>query len=188
VVLYRAGGEVAKDDLHGVKPECPVVTGEGRPCDLRGYRPGENGALFSPQGGLRISMRDLARVGQILAKGGEGFLTSRSFARLVTPVWAFSGSNGVGESGEPDGFFCAYGLGIQWLAHSAAGCRDDPFGDSVRRLGHAGSAYGLRSGLWLDPSSGRGVAFFTSAVADDAPNGASAFTAREEAVLGRSAH
>jgi hypothetical protein len=156
-------------------------------CDLASYVPGWNGALFSPQGGLRISMRDLARVGQVLARGGKGFLSSSSFAALSTPQWRFNGTNGVGENGAPDGFFCAYGLGLHLIGTDGAGCHDDPFGDGVPRLGHPGEAYGLRSGLWVDPKTGRGVAFFTTAVADDTPKGRSAFTAAEEAVLARAA-
>ena len=185
VVLYRADGSVARDDLHGLLPACPVVVIEGRPCDLAAYVPGWNGALFSPQGGLRISMRDLARIGQMLARSGRGFLSHASFAALTTPQWRFTGKNGIGENGEPDGFFCAYGLGLQLIGSGSAGCNDDPFGDGVPRFGHPGEAYGLRSGLWLDPKTGKGVAFFTTAIADDAPNGKSAFTAAEEAVLAR---
>lgn len=185
VVLYRADGSVARDDLRGVLPACPVVVMAGKPCDLDGYVPGWNGALFSPQGGLRISMIDLARVGQMLARGGRGFLSPASYAALITPEWHFTGHNGVGENGDPDGFFCAYGLGLQLIGNKTAGCHDDPFGDGVPRLGHPGEAYALRSGLWFDPRTGRGIAFFTSAIPDDAPKGASAFTAAEEAVIAR---
>ncbi len=46
VVLYRDSGEVARDDLKGNPPACPVVVQEGRACDLSTYRPGDNGALF----------------------------------------------------------------------------------------------------------------------------------------------
>jgi CubicO group peptidase (beta-lactamase class C family) len=185
VVLYRASGEVARDNLKGNPPVCPVFIGEGQRCDLSTYRLGDNGALFSPQGGLRISMRDLARIGQMLAKRGKGFVSPRAYARLFKPAWQFDGHNGLGENGEADGFFCTYGLATHRLANRAAGCRDDPFGDGIVRWGHAGGAYGLRSGLWFDPRTGRGVAFFTSAVRDDEPNGRSAFSAIEERILSR---
>lgn len=183
VVLYRADGSVARDDLRGNLPACPVVVPDGKPCDLDGYTPGWNGALFSPQGGLRISMHDLARIGQMLARGGHGFLSPTSYAALTTPAWRFNGHNGVGEYGEPDGFFCAYGLGLQLIGNQTEGCRDDPFGDGVPRIGHPGEAYALRSGLWLDPKTGRGIAFFTTAVPDDAAKGQSAFSAAEEGVI-----
>lgn len=185
VVLYRASGEVARDDLRGTFPACPVVAGPGGKCDLWSYQLGDNGALFSPQGGLRISMNDLARIGQMLARRGKGFLSPRAYAELTRPVWRFNGSNGVGENGEPDGFFCAYGLALQTIGTGGTGCNDDLFGDGRRRIGHSGDAYGLKSGLWVDPVSGRGIAYFTTAVPDDASKGHSAFFAIEESVVER---
>lgn len=185
VVLYRANGEVAKDDLGGAAPACPVVPAADGSCDLASYVPGWNGSLFSPQGGLRISMRDLSRIGQMLARRGKGFLAPRSFAELIAPAWHFDGGNGLGEDGTASGFFCAYGLAVQTIGGRGQHCHDDLFGDGVPRLGHAGDAYGLRSGLWIDPATGKGIAFFTSQVADDAPTGTSAFTRAEEAVVER---
>jgi len=185
VVLYRASGEVARDDLRGNPPVCPVYVVDQRPCDLAHYLPGENGALFSPQGGLRISMRDLARLGQMLAREGRGFLSTGSYAELTHVRWRFDGTNGVGEDGAASGFFCAYGLAVQRIGSGGEHCRDNLFGDDLARIGHAGDAYGLKAGLWWDPASGRGLAFFTSAVAPDAPSGRSAFTAAEESVVER---
>lgn len=181
VVLYRADGSVARDDLKGSPPPCPVQPDKDGGCDLSTYVPGWNGGLFSPQGGLRISMPDLARIGQMLGRGGKGFLLRRSFAELVQPAWRFSGANGVDEGGGPGGVNCAYGLAVHVLAGGPPPCADDLFGDGRQRIGHSGEAYGLRSGLWVDPKTGRGVAFFTTAVPDDAPKGThSAFTAIEE--------
>lgn len=187
VVLYRASGEVAKDDLQGGFPSCPVVTAPDGACDLSKYRPGDNGALFSPQGGLRISMRDLAKIGQLLARGGKGFLSHKAFAEMTEPEWRFDGGNGLGEDGTASGFFCGYGLAVHVIGAGGIDCHDDLFGDGIQRFGHAGDAYGLKAGLWIDPATGRGLAFFTSAVADDAPTGHSAFTAAEEAIVDRSA-
>lgn len=181
VVLYRSTGEVARDDLRGTPPTCIVVPAADGGCDLSGYRPGTNGSLFSPQGGVRISMRDLARIGQMLARGGKGFLGAHSFAETTRTQW--SGATGLDEGGKTGGVFCAYGLGVHLIGTHGAGCRDDLFGDGVARIGHSGEAYGLRSGLWLDSVSGRGVAFFTSAVPDDEPDGRSGFTLSEEAVV-----
>ncbi|MFX5933674.1 Sua5/YciO/YrdC/YwlC family protein, partial [Acinetobacter baumannii] len=70
IVLLRADGSVALDDLHGQPPACPVLPAADGSCDLARYVPGSNGGLFSPQGGLRITMRDLARVGRLLARRG----------------------------------------------------------------------------------------------------------------------
>ncbi len=184
VVLFRSTGELARDDLKGVLPSCPGVPAKEGGCDLSHYKPGDNGAIFSPQGGLRISARDLVKTGQMLMRGGKGFLKPSSFAALITPAWRFNGRNGVGENDLPSqGFFCRYGLAVQTLATKDAGCRDDPFGDGVSRIGHAGEAYGLKSGLWVDPVSKKGVAFFITAVPQDEPRGQSAFYAAEEALL-----
>ena len=185
-ILYRANGDVARDDLKGQPPLCPVVPAQDGSCDLSHYRPGDNGALFGPQGGLRIAMTDLAKIGQMLARGGKGFLSARSYREMTRPQWqAGPGRGGVSEYGEDNGFFCAYGLGLHRIGSGGAGCKDDLFGDGKARIGHSGEAYGLRSGLWLDPKTGKGLAFFTSAVADDTPKGRSAFTAIEESVVER---
>ncbi|MGH6784014.1 MAG: serine hydrolase domain-containing protein, partial [Sphingomicrobium sp.] len=69
VVLIR-DGEAIRDDLGGKRPDCPVYAKDGEPCDLARWKLGENGALFSPQGGLRISVRGLARVGRMLLNRG----------------------------------------------------------------------------------------------------------------------
>jgi hypothetical protein len=100
-------------------------------------------------------------------------------------VWTYAPGNGVtyeeDDSGQAhEGFFCRYGLAVQTLATPREGCRDDPFGDGTTRSGHAGAAYGLLSGVWVDREAGTGVAYFATGVAD-APIGAhSAFSAVEE--------
>ena len=186
VVLTQAGKPV-RDDLHGRRPDCPVFVTEGEPCDLSLWRLGENGALFAPQGGLRISMRDLARVGRMLLNGGtlDGvrILSPRSVDLLLAPQWRFNGRNGS-RTGESKAI-CSYGLATQQIPTPFAGCRDDPAGDGVPRVGHAGDAHGLRSGLWIDRASGTGVAYFVSGLDDDPPPGQSAFRAAEEAAMRR---
>lgn len=179
VVLTDANGKVRRDRLEGKRPACPVVPKADGSCDLSAYVPGSNGALFSPQGGMRISARDLAKIGQMLARRGRGFLSPKSIEEMVKPAWQYDGSNGESEAG----FFCTYGLAVQTIATDKDGCRDDPVGDGVRRVGHAGEAYGLRSGLWFDSVTGKGMAFFSTSVPDEAPKGRSSFTASEEAQL-----
>ena len=56
VALWQDGKPV-RDDLSGRRPDCPVFVREGQPCDLSHWRPGENGSLFSPQGGRLRSGR-----------------------------------------------------------------------------------------------------------------------------------
>jgi len=185
VVLYEPDGTVVRDDLGGRRPGCPVLAPEGAPCDLSGYPPGANGALFSPQGGLRISVRDLAALGRLVLDGGwhrgRRFLASRSLREMFAPEWRYDGGNGDTEAG----FYCAYGLGAQLLPGAEPGCRDDLFGGGRRAAGHAGDAYGLRSGLWIDAESGTGIAYFATGNGDDPPRGRSAYRAVEEWLAAR---
>jgi CubicO group peptidase (beta-lactamase class C family) len=185
-VVLMQDGKPVRDDLGGRQPDCPVFVEEGQRCDLSSWRPGENGALFSPQGGLRVSMRGLARVGRLLLNGGtlDGvrIISPQSVDALLTPAWQFDGRNGDTDQG----FYCTYGLATQQIPTSTYGCRDNPAGDDVVRVGHAGDAYGLRSGLWIDRSSGTGVAYFVSGLTADPPRGRSAYRRAEEAALLRS--
>jgi hypothetical protein len=69
---------------------------------------------------------------------------------------------------------------MQVLSVGTPGCNGNPFNDGRRRFGHGGDAYGLKSGLWIDPSRHQGVAYFTTAVPADAPRGVTGFTMPEE--------
>ncbi len=188
VVLYSAQGEAQKDDLKGKRPDCPAIAAADGRCDLSTWRAGQNGALFSPQGGLRISVRDLATVGRLLLGDGEldgtRILSPKSIRVLTMPAWRFNGSNGaIGEEDEPSrgGFFCSYGLAMQHLAQGdGKRCRDDLFGDRRPRMGHSGNAYGLLSGLWVDKQTGTGVAYFATGVPNDSTGKHSAFSRVEE--------
>ena len=185
VQLSAPDGTPIRDDLQGRRPDCPVYVEEPTPCDLSLWRLGENGALFAPQGGLRISVRGLARVGRMLLGGGtlDGarILSPQSVAILLAPLWRFDGSNGDTDTG----FYCTYGLATHTIPTPARGCDDNPARDGIVRVGHAGDAYGLRSGLWLDTARGTGVAYFVTGLGDDPRRGQSAFRAAEELALNR---
>lgn len=190
VVQYDPDGAPTKDDNHGRKPECAVIPAADGSCDLSQWQAGENGALFSPQGGLRISANGLARVGRLLLGDGSidgvRLLTPGSVQELITPRWHYTPGSGLtyeedtGDLG--DGFFCRYGMAVQTLATPVPGCRDDPFGDGVERIGHSGSAYGVQAGLWLDRKAGTGVLWFVTGMPDEREGGRSAFSAVEEAL------
>lgn len=190
VVIYDGDGAPAKDDLHGARPDCPVAPAADGSCDLARWRAGDNGALFSPQGGLRISANGLARIGRMLLGEGEldgvRLLTPASVHALATPLWQYAPGQGLtfeeDTSDLGDGFFCRYGMAMQTLATPVEGCRDDPFGDGVARVGHSGSAYGLQSGLWLDRAAGTGVVWFATGMPGERLGGCSAFSAVEEAL------
>jgi CubicO group peptidase (beta-lactamase class C family) len=184
VVLYRPDGSVARDDLRGKQPDCPVFT-NGPECDLRSYLLGTNGALFSPQGGLRASAADLAKIGQLLLNRGRHrgnpFLSAASVDTMLRPVWTFNGSNGD----TTDGFYCSYGLATQTLPVRASGCKDDLFGNGRAVVGHAGEAYGVRSGLWIDRRRNVGIAYVAATHSPEPPAGRSSYRAIEEWLAAR---
>ncbi|QDH68967.1 serine hydrolase domain-containing protein [Marilutibacter alkalisoli] len=191
VVLYDGHRQPLRDDLHGRRPDCTVNRSSTGDCNLSQWRPGRNGALFSPQGGLRISASGLAKVGRLLLGEGEvdgvRLLSPGSVRRLTRQQWTYAPGNGLSieeddSSQSRRGFYCRYGLAMQTLATPHPDCGDDPFGDGIARVGHAGSAYGLLSGLWIDTASGTGVAYFATGVPGAGGGAHSAFTAIEESL------
>lgn len=158
VTLLRPNGDIARDaPVNGADP-CAVYPATNGSCDVETlYKIGKNGSAFSPQGGLRISARDLAKIGQLLLKHGKPLLSEAGFNEMVSPAWTFDGSNGDDDKG----YFKAYGLGIHLL--------DD--GKGGQWIGHVGEAYSLRAGLWVNPKSGRGFVQYVTMVDEFAPVG-----------------
>lgn len=150
-----------------------------RPLDS--YQPGENGFVFSPQGGLRASVADLNQIARLVALNGGSILMPASMATLTTPVWRFDPKrpNGDGYGGA----IRAYGLGCQTLTGVDG---DNLFDGCEGWIGHAGDAYGLTSGLWIQPSTGRSMAYLLTGEGRSlkANKGRSGFTRQEELLAG----
>jgi CubicO group peptidase (beta-lactamase class C family) len=188
VVLYREGKPIL-DDNQGRKPACGITKASDGSCDLATWRAGMATNVFGPQGGLRISARDLAKIGRLLLGDGEvdgvRLLKPESVRAMIGPEWNFDGRNGLTlEEDDPirtkGGFTCRYGLALHTLATGLPGCGDDPFGDGVQRVGHSGNAYGLLAGLWVDRERGTGVVYFSTGNDAPAPGAHSAFSRPEE--------
>lgn len=153
--LYRrsAKGDVWEaqiDDFKGGAPNVQVRT-EINGVEAQRALPlnmsvGDNGTLFSPQGGLRISVRDLTKLGAMLAGCGKvdnvRILKCNTVHAMMEPQWRLSkdGLNGDSE----DGFYTAWGLGmhlVSWRQHK------------VLYPGHFADAYGLRGAMLIDPDT-----------------------------------
>jgi CubicO group peptidase (beta-lactamase class C family) len=157
ITLLRTNGDLARDAaIRGTDP-CPILAASDGSCDLNRYRIGKNGSSFSPQGGLRISMQDLSRVGQLLLNGGRPILSSKAFAEMTRAQWRFNGVNGDDDHG----YFQAYGLGVH-IHEDGAG---------RKWIGHVGEAYALRAGLWVNPETRKGFAQFVTMVPAETPIG-----------------
>jgi len=183
VTLYRDTGEMAKDATSELPPNCTIPVADGQACDLERYVPGTNASIFSPQGGVRIGMIDLARIGQaLLLMNANGFLSEAAMRRWFGEMAAAAHDH---EPGADTVAFCAYGLAAYALTDETP-CVDDLFGDGSGRIGHGGEAYGLRSGLWLSFEQAKSFAFFTTAVPP--PTGeveTAAADPREKALMAR---
>jgi CubicO group peptidase (beta-lactamase class C family) len=153
VTLLRTNGDLAVDAPRTAPDPCPIARATDGSCDLSTYQLGKHGSSFSPQGGLRISPSDLAKIGQLMLNGGRPLLSKKAFAEMTKVHWQFNGSNGDDEKG----YFNAYGLGIHM--HK----------DSKGRLwmGHVGEAYAFRGGFWLDMKAKRGFMRYTTMVPAD---------------------
>ena len=162
-VLYRQVGGMwtpQADQYDGVLPAGP---------DWDGYTPGTNAACFSPQGGLRISARDLSLLARLWSAGqapGEDgtpmvFLTAEALAEFHAPQWAYSALGG-GNGNNHYGLFNQWAQGLH-LAASGLG-EDDVVPDvSVSPfLGHPGEAYGLISDAYATPGGEWSFCFATN--------------------------
>ena len=192
-VLYRkapsddgpwnpAGPWVAQlDQTLPPAPQVAVrVAPEAAGRSLDAYAPGENGFVFAPQGGLRASINDLNAIGRLLAGYGQPILKAATLQVMTTPTWRFDPARPNGEG--YGGLIRAYGLGVQTL--TATPGHDDPFDYCEGWIGHAGDAYGLTSGLWVDPSLRHGLAYLLTGQAAPLKSnrGRSMLTRQEEAM------
>jgi len=106
---------------------------------LAEYIPGTNGTLFSPQGGLRASLHDMAVLAREAAALKQKFQWSHSSVFI----------NGDDE----DGYFKLFGPGVQF--HFA----DNSPIPGTWLIGHHGEAYGLYSGAFHAPALDAEIAF-----------------------------
>src|SRR5205823_9868606 len=108
---------------------------------------------------------------------GVRILSPAAVDTLLTQVWRFDGSNGITDGG----FYCSSGNGTHRIPNRFPGCADDLGTGGAILIGHAGDAYGMKSGLWIDRQHGQGIAYFVTGVADPASKAAeSAYSAAEE--------
>ena len=158
------------------------------------FVPGTNGTVFGPQGNLRVSAADLARVLLMLMNGGEyegrRLLASATVDQMLTIQWRYdpAAPNGDHSDGKRQRLYNAWGLGVQIFLGETG-----PFaGDKVvmtndfDAAGHLGDAYGLTSALLFDRDRRAGMIFFIGGTAFDPatwPGEHSALYRHEELIL-----
>lgn len=172
------------DDFGGVQPpretlslQNPYAQDVCQTYDLAGYQPGTNATIFSPQGGLRLSLEELGHVlAMLLHDGryaGRQVLRPASFQAMFSPQWTYDGHNGdtCGQT------LLTYGLGEFFVdgRGPARCCRTK----AIDLWGHTGQAFGLLSGLFIRPGTGSGFAYVMNGEAlaeDDDPRSAGQFS------------
>lgn len=153
----------------------PVGRGEAPGEILPGYRMGENPTLFSPQGGLRASARDLSIIARMLMAGGvygeARILSQNSVEEMFAPQWLYDSERDNGNTAEglePDDpayqqLFTGYGLSVHRMDLAEWGLQDQP----RLMLGHLGDAYGLMGQLWMDAEQGDALIALITGAGDD---------------------
>lgn len=172
------------DDFGGVQPpretlslQNPYAQDVCQTYDLAGYQPGTNATIFSPQGGLRLSLEELGHVlAMLLHDGryaGRQVLRPASLQAMFSPQWTYDGHNGdtCGQT------LLTYGLGEFFVdgRGPARCCRTK----AIDLWGHTGQAFGLLSGLFIRPGTGSGFAYVMNGEAlaeDDDPRSAGQFS------------
>jgi CubicO group peptidase (beta-lactamase class C family) len=123
---------------------------------LADYILGTNGLIFAPQGGLRASVMDLVKIGMALT-GALPLLDNKTRVAMLAPEWTYRANPENGDTS--GGAFQGFGSGVHRLL-PGPGC---PVLCLKREMvGHYGEAYGLLAGLWVDPETTLGFAWFVT--------------------------
>ena len=131
------------DTLNDTAPSGLVETG----FQYADYQVGSNGTLFSPQGGLRASLEDMANLAGSVSK-----------TVLTQPVWQADAARSNGQT--EGGLYLVSGTGVfSWP-------EDQSPIPGYAMVGHDGEAYGLYSGAWSIPALDAQIAFAVTGTPD----------------------
>lgn len=146
------------------------------------YKPGTNGLIFGPQGGLRISARDLSKILIVLMNEGKykniQIVEPETLEEMYQVQWQYNGMNGNNYYN----LFNSWGMGIHLVNNLELG--DNMLPDQSLK-GHAGEAYGLISDMYFHENPDFGFIFMTNGSAKPFETGErSAFYKLEEEIAG----
>jgi CubicO group peptidase (beta-lactamase class C family) len=177
------GPWIAQTDDFGVV--APVAPGT-----LPAYEPGANGTIFGPQGSLRISTGELARIMLMLMHGGRDgatqILAPQTIAAIFSRQWTLhpAGANGSanGDGGSYRGLYHAWGLGNQQFTDTSIVRDDHASGDRLvegggfKGVGHLGWSWGLNALFVFDPATNDGMIYVSTGVGADPDKQPGAFS------------
>ena len=155
-VTYRRGAEEAaewdptgpwlpqNDDRRGGR-----LVATSAQAGIARYRPGTNGTLFSPQGGLRTSAGQYAKLMLCLLRDACArgpLLAPATRALMLAPAWQHRAGSVDDTTG---GQYRAWGLGLQLFPETG-------------EVGHLAEAYGLFGGALFAPDGATGVVYLAT--------------------------
>jgi len=158
------------------------------------FVPGTNGTVFGPQGNLRVSVGDLAKVMLMFINGGEyegrRLLKPETVDAMLTIQWRYDPAAPNGDSGEEkrERLFNAWGLGAQIFLGERGPNAGDRLVETVDfdAAGHLGDAYGMTGAFVFDRERRSGMIFMIGGTAFDPrtyPGEHSALYRHEELIL-----
>ena len=147
------------------------------PAGLDSYVVGTNGTIFGPQGSLRISANELAKVMLMLMNEGRyanrQILKADTVAAMFARQWTLTGDGKTGNGNSWHGLFNGWGLGNQHFLDVSSVKDGHASGDRLvegvrfKGVGHVGFSWGLKSAFVFDPQTRNGMIYVTSGVGDD---------------------
>jgi len=154
------------DNLRGIRPSANPADAE-----IDAYVPGSNGTCFSPQGGLRASAREVAKLAALLIGHGQldgrRILQPESVDEMRKARWVFNQATMNGDLGS--GKSRQAGLALFRTDDS----QDEFGGNRLRESGglcmegHHGDAWGLLGGMLVDMDSRKGFVYLMGGTAVD---------------------
>lgn len=155
-VLYRKKDGQWVPQMDNFKGKRPKLQ------NLSGYIAGTNAGRLGPQGSLRSSAKDIAKIMISLntnqQKQSKVLLRKSTVDTMYSSQWIEQNSNGNNYKG----LFRNWGLGIHRL--TGIPNADIALPNSRLMLGHCGEAYGLISAAYYDPERKIGFVFITNGV------------------------
>ncbi len=202
--LYRRGKGGYVWDAEG--PWIPQVDGNNISCFYGGekysrtekpdqsmladYQLGSNPTLFSPQGGLRASAKDLAALMKLfIGENKAQVISKKTLSLMLEPVWQYdktlnnghTGGEGALDDASMFNLKTSYGLSTHIIDLKDWGLTQQ----SQKYYGHMGEAYGLLGQFWFNPETKDGVIALITGLGDDPakPKSKTPLYAIEEEVL-----
>ena len=125
---------------------------------INSYVPGQNPFRFSPQAGLRIQARDLAKVVRIFLST-DSLLKPEISSLMLTESWKSDGHNSRHQFND---LLQSWGLGLQLLTNTPK--KDKIISLEKQYIGHIGRANGAYSTMFFDKITHDGFIIFLNGI------------------------